>query len=149
MSILSLKISNTTIRKASLTVHILSMTMRKSIYIIIVNTTLTEVVSVSVWGVLIAKYLQNHDDEVLLNSLKKYIKYVQNNLVCIETGEVFNDYNYDNSFTRLYNYPWFSLFYIELYKLFRDKNMLEIAYKIMYFFTTKAVSIFMLLKCRL
>ena len=44
-------------------------------------------------GVLIAKYLQNHDDEVLLNSLKKYIKYVQNNLVCIETGEVFNDYN--------------------------------------------------------
>ena len=28
-------------------------------------------------GVLIAKYLQNHDDEVLLNSLKKYIKYVQ------------------------------------------------------------------------
>ena len=85
-------------------------------------------------GVLIAKYLQNHDDEVLLNSLKKYIKYVQKNLVCIETGEVFNDCNYDNSFTRLYNYPWFSLFYIELYKLLRDKNMLEIAYKIMLFF---------------
>ena len=63
-------------------------------------------------GVLIAKYLQNHDDEVLLNSLKKYIKYVQNNLVCIETGEVFNDYNYDNSF-----YPPLQLSVVQLFIL--------------------------------
>lgn len=82
-------------------------------------------------GILMAKYLQTHDDEILLASLKKYIKYVEGNLVNKETGEVFNDCNCDNSYNRLYNCPWVSTFYVELYKLFKDKSMLETAYKIM------------------
>lgn len=85
-------------------------------------------------GLLIAKYLQAHRDKKLMDSLKKYISYVEKNLLCRETGEVFNDYAYNNSYHRLYNYPWMSLFYLELYTLFKDRELLETAYRIMLFF---------------
>ena len=85
-------------------------------------------------GVLMAKYLQTHRDDFLLESLKKYIRYVETNLLCRETGEVFNDYNRDGSLKRLYNNPWISLFYLELYGLFEDPSMTETAYKVMKYF---------------
>ncbi len=82
-------------------------------------------------GILIAKYLREHRDAFLEESLKKYIKYVERELLCTETGEVFNDYMRDNSFKRLYNYPWVSLLYLELYKLYGERALAEISYKIM------------------
>ncbi len=89
-------------------------------------------------GVLIAKYLQNHDDEVLLNSLKKVHKIrTKTTLFASKQARCSMTTITIIPFTRLYNYPWFSLFYIELYKLFRDKNMLEIAYKIMLFLQSR------------
>ena len=80
-------------------------------------------------GVLIAKYLQKHRDKTLLDSLDKYVKYVERELFDKETGVVYNDYGRDNQWNRLYNYPWISVFYIELYKLYGSKEKLLYAYR--------------------
>lgn len=80
-------------------------------------------------GLLIAKYLQNNKDEKLQKSLGKYIKYVERELFDTETGVVYNDYGRDNSWNRLYNYPWMSWLQIELYKLYSEKRYLIYAYR--------------------
>ena len=82
-------------------------------------------------GILIASYLQKEYDGYIERSLLKYIDYVERELVNEETGEVYNDYGRDNSYKRLYNAPWFALFYVELYKLYKDKSRLSAAYKIL------------------
>jgi len=80
-------------------------------------------------GVLIARYLQKHEDKRLSDSLDQYIAYVERELFDKETGIVYNDYQRDNSWNRLYNYPWISVLYIELYKLRHDRKMLLYAYR--------------------
>lgn len=85
-------------------------------------------------GILLAAYLQKKADSVLEESLKKYIQYVERELFDKATGEVFNDYQRDNSYKRLYNYPWMSRFYLELYDLYGKEEYLVNASKIMKFF---------------
>lgn len=80
-------------------------------------------------GILIAKYLQVHTDDELSKSLKKYISYIERELFDTETGVVYNDYKRNNDWNRLYNYPWVSVFYIELYRLYNDRVCLVSAYK--------------------
>lgn len=80
-------------------------------------------------GLLMAKYLQNNKDEKLQKSLEKYIEYIERELFDTETGIVYNDYGRDNSWNRLYNYPWMSWLQIELYKLYSDKKYLVYAYR--------------------
>ncbi len=80
-------------------------------------------------GILMAKYLQNHCDTELSESLTDYIEYVERELFDTQTGIVYNDYHGDNSFKRLYNYPWMSLFYIELYKRNQKRDYLVYAYR--------------------
>ena len=82
-------------------------------------------------GILMTKYLQQKEDVYLEESLKKYITYVERELLEKETGRVFNDYQRDDSYKRLYNYPWMSLFYLEQYTLWGKQDMLECAYRIM------------------
>ncbi len=82
-------------------------------------------------GILLALYLQKEHDEIIEKSLLKYIEYVKRELADETTGEVYNDYMRDNSYKRLYNAPWFALFYIELYKLYKKHDYLITAYKIM------------------
>lgn len=82
-------------------------------------------------GLLIAKYLQYDKNEEFEQSLKKYICFVERELFNEETGEVYNDYKRDNSYKRLYNYPWMSLFYLELFDLYGEEKYLTNAYKIM------------------
>lgn len=82
-------------------------------------------------GLLIAKYLQKNKNDKTEESLKKYIRYVERELFDTETGVVYNDYGRNNSWNRLYNYPWLSLFQIELYKLYADKKYLIYAYRAM------------------
>lgn len=82
-------------------------------------------------GLLLAKYLQKHPDEKLNESLQQYILYVERELLDIETGEVFNDYGRDNSYKRLYNAPWMSRFYLELYTLYGDERYVVTAYRIL------------------
>lgn len=81
-------------------------------------------------GILLALYLQKEQDEAVENSLRKYAEYVKRELVNEGTGEVYNDYGRDNSYKRLYNAPWYALFYVELYKLYQNRSDLQTAYKI-------------------
>ncbi len=82
-------------------------------------------------GILLARYLQCVHDEIIGESLKKYIWYAERELVDTESGTVYNDYGRDDSFERLYNYPWMSLFYLELYSLYTERRYLETAYRIL------------------
>lgn len=81
-------------------------------------------------ALVIAKYLQHHEDKKLSESLEKYINFILRELVDVTTGEVFNDINRDNSYIRLYNYPWFAELFVELYKLYGIKHYLTYAVNI-------------------
>lgn len=78
-------------------------------------------------GLLVAKYLQKFPNEKMECSLKKYETFVKRELVAINTGEVFNECGKDNSYTRLYNMPWYATFFVELYHLYGRKEYLEYA----------------------
>lgn len=82
-------------------------------------------------GIVIAQYLQENEDDFLMQSLKKYIAYVERELFDGETGVVYNDVHRCNDWNRLYNYPWMSTFFIELYKLFGEKRYLIYSAKAM------------------
>ncbi|MCM1181924.1 MAG: hypothetical protein NC337_00945 [Roseburia sp.] len=88
-------------------------------------------------GILLARYLYDNPDDKVSESLKGYVAYVERELFDAETGEIFNDYNRDNAYKRPYNYPWFSLFYLELYRLYGDEACLVNAYKILKAFYEK------------
>lgn len=82
-------------------------------------------------GILIARYLQNNKNEVFLQSLNKYIDYVYRELYDSNTGIVYNDVKRNLDWHRLYNYPWVSLFQLELYLLFKDRNYLKDSFRTM------------------
>lgn len=103
-------------------------------------------------GILMAKYLQLKKDEAggslpsdgaslkdreilfLEESLKRYLAYVERELVDVETGEVFNDFGRDGSYRRLYNLPWFAEFYVELYQLYGKREYLTRAVRILRYY---------------
>lgn len=80
-------------------------------------------------GVLIAGYLRKKEDKFLSDSLDRYVEYVERELFDRETGVVYNDYQRDGRWNRLYNYPWISVLYIEMYQLRRERKMLLYAYR--------------------
>ena len=82
-------------------------------------------------GILIARYLQKNRNEAFLESLKKYIAYIYRELYDSKTGVVFNDVKRNKDWHRLYNYPWMSVFYLELYRLFKDRKYLEDSFRTM------------------
>lgn len=99
-------------------------------------------------GILIAEYLQLMKDEAggalpvqgahsdgeiafLEESLRRYLAYVERELLDVETGEVFNDFGRDGSYRRLYNLPWFAEFYVELYQLYGQREYLTRAVRIL------------------
>lgn len=88
-------------------------------------------------GVLMARFLQKygvsgHEEEE--RSLKEYRAYYLRELVNEESGIVCNNSGYDNSYFRLYNYPWAAVFFTECWKLWRKPRDLKIACKIVYQF---------------
>lgn len=86
-------------------------------------------------GILLAKYLQLETvgNETLDASLKKYVAFVRRELL-METGEICNDYMRNNSYKRLYNAPWFALFFTEVYSLYHHIEDVRAAYQILKFF---------------
>ena len=80
-------------------------------------------------GVLLAYYLRKCPDMELKKSLDLYLKYVLRELFEEETGEVFNDAPRCRDYLRLYNYPWMSRFFLELYMLTEDPVFLDRYYK--------------------
>lgn len=83
-------------------------------------------------GILLARYLQNKKDDELEKSLREYMGYVYRELWNEETGEIYNDIRHAQDYKRLYNAPWFSLFQLELYRLYRDGKYLQDAFLTLY-----------------
>lgn len=67
--------------------------------------------------------------EKLTESLNLFAKYVIRELFDENTGEVFNDAMRCRDYIRLYNYPWISRFFLEMYQLNREERFLDNYYK--------------------
>lgn len=85
-------------------------------------------------GILMAYYLQKHPCEKLQKSLDAYVQYVLNELFDKETGEVFNDAPRCRDYIRLYNNPWISRFFLEMYQLNKEEAFLDYYYKSVKYF---------------
>lgn len=85
-------------------------------------------------GVLMAYYLQCCPDEELEKSLDCYLQYVLRELFNETTGEVFNDAPRCRDYIRLYNYPWISRFFLELYQFKKEGLFLDRYYKSIEYF---------------
>lgn len=82
-------------------------------------------------GVLLAKYLQDHPDAQLEQSLRTYVEYLHRELYDRATGTVFNDVRRNNDWHRLYNYPWMSVLHLELYALTGEREYLLDSFRVM------------------
>ena len=85
-------------------------------------------------GVLIARALQRNllkDREKAEQSLREYHAFYLRELVNASTGLVCNCSGKDNSYFRLYNYPWAVTFFLECWKLWGEKEDLKTAVRIM------------------
>ena len=81
-------------------------------------------------GILIARALQQNllkDREKAEQSLRGYHAFYLRELVDAATGLVCNCSGKDNSYFRLYNYPWAATFFTECWKLWGKKEDLETA----------------------
>ena len=82
-------------------------------------------------ALLITKYLEHNPDARLMESLLRYAAFAEREIINTKTGLVTNDHMYDDTYKRLYNYPWYALFELELYTLLGNKDHLITAYRIM------------------
>ena len=81
-------------------------------------------------ALLIAEYLKKNDNNKIKESLEKYKKFFFAQFVDENSGEVYNTINRDNTHYRLYNYSWAIMFLVDLYKLERNKDYLEIMVRV-------------------
>lgn len=89
-----------------------------------------------VMGMLLATYLQQHNDRGMRASLKKYLDFLIEKRFDQNTGKVMNDWTAMKARDRKYNYPWFIQLMIEAYKVYNDTTLLDHALKaIRYFYT--------------
>ena len=71
-------------------------------------------------GCLMALWLRDHPDPALERSLDAYAAFVLRELYDEQTGDAGNDIQHDQSWDRLYNYPWMAQFFLEVYRLKND-----------------------------
>lgn len=82
-------------------------------------------------SILIARYLQeNPNNQKFVHSLEANKAFVLREVVHKENGRVCNDIGHDDTSKRLYNYPWYALFFIELYHLNHQLCDLQLSAKI-------------------
>lgn len=74
--------------------------------------------------------LTDDERETLRASLERYADFVLRELVDEATGEVYNDFGRDGSYQRLYNFPWYAEFFVELYAITHDARHLNAAVRI-------------------
>lgn len=75
-------------------------------------------------GLLLAKYLQTHESETFYQALIRYIAFVKREFYDEGTGYVYNTIGKDNRQLRLYNAPWVSTLFTEMYTLTGDADYL-------------------------
>ncbi len=83
-----------------------------------------------VMAILIAHQLQKKHDDGLMRSLERNLEFVERELYDDETATVYNDVLHNNRNHRIYNYPWFSLYFVAWYKLTGNVKYLERAARI-------------------
>jgi hypothetical protein len=93
-------------------------------------------------GILMVRFLRSRPDPVLEKSLRQYTSYVLRELFDSETGTVFDDINRSLDRVRLYNFPWFAQFFLELYSLWKDSAYLRYMFKALNAFYEKGGSAF-------
>ncbi len=82
-------------------------------------------------GVVVAQALQKKHDAKMLESLKRHRRFVERELFDTDTGRVYDEVGKNPRFTRAYNYPWMSVYYLEWYLLTGEVGCLESSAKIM------------------
>ena len=82
-------------------------------------------------GIVIAKYLQNHKNDKFYNSLMEYTDFVFREFADWESGQVYDTIGKDATQVRLYNAPWVCVFCCELYNLTKDREYLEVMFRVM------------------
>ena len=88
-------------------------------------------------GLLLAKYLQNHENKKYYTALDEYVKFVKREWYDEETGYVYTTIGKDKNQLRLYDAPWVAMLFAEMYYLTKDKvylndilKLFELYYKI-------------------
>lgn len=76
-------------------------------------------------GLLIAKYLQTHKNDKYKRSLDKYIEFIIREIYDEETGYVYGTVGKNQDRIRLYNAPWISMLFTEMYLLEKDGKYLD------------------------
>ena len=76
-------------------------------------------------GLLIARYLQTHENKKFYDAIIKYIAFIKREIYDSDTGYVYNTVGKDESQVRLYNAPWVSMLFTEMYHLTGDKEYLK------------------------
>lgn len=82
-------------------------------------------------GVLVCLALQQRYDESLMQSLKKHRAFVEREIFDAESGYVYNHVGRDATYTRFFNFPWLSTYYMEWYRLTGERQCIENAAKIL------------------
>lgn len=75
-------------------------------------------------GLLLAVYLKKHPNQKMHEALKRYLDYIVRELFDVSTGTVFNDVGRNMDTHRLYNYPWVSRLFLEMYHLEKKREYL-------------------------
>ncbi len=76
-------------------------------------------------GLLLARYLQVNKNEKVYTALMKYVAFVKREFYDESDGYVYTTVGKDRSKIRLYNAPWVSTLFTELYYLTKDKGYLR------------------------
>lgn len=82
-------------------------------------------------GVVVCKAIQAKYDEKLMTSLKKHREFIEREIFDSETGMVYDQICEKKEFTRIYNFPWVSTYYLEWYNLTGEIKCLENSAKIL------------------
>lgn len=82
-------------------------------------------------ALLIVKYLQTHNDAKIRAALDKYIAFVIREVFDKETGEIFDGVRKNIKYKRLYNAPWVTMLFTEMYLLTKDTCYLKYVIKIL------------------
>lgn len=82
-------------------------------------------------GILIAKWLQNNEDNRARASLAEYITFVLREIVNCEDGCVYDGLGKNPENIRMYNAPWVCNFFCELYNFSENREWALYAYRVM------------------
>lgn len=82
-------------------------------------------------GLLVARWLQTHDDREVREAFDRYEAFVFREFVDRDTGMSYNTIGKDPSVRRLYNAPNCALLMLELYRLRKDVSYLRTAVKVL------------------